>query len=375
MTAKKQSRFILSLGGVALPLLAAMPALAQCPPGFSNMNGRCDLTRECPYGMIKQGAQCVSTSACAADSRNLNGLCVKMTSSPDASSARSGDARTSAPATDQKQQASALVGASAGGKQRMGISRRPHYDFNGDGKTDVLSKSENDYFVGFLGPVVPRWGQSFVDTLLVHLEGWNVSATGDFDNDGKSDILWSRQDGVNIDYVVSLIDGTTILSSTLVASVPAEWQVVGTGDFDHDGKADLLWRNTTTGDTVVSLMNGASIQSSVFIGRIPLDWKIIGIGDFDGDGKADLLWQNPSTNDYVVSLMNGPAIASSTLIANVAVWSVAGIGDFDGDGKKDLLWYHAPTERLTISFMNGAAIANSVTLPFGATRPPRERRA
>ena len=40
------------------------------------------------------------------------------------------------------------------------------------------------------------------------------------------------------------------------------WKVVGTGDFDGDGKADIAWRNASSGEVYVWLMNATTLVSS-----------------------------------------------------------------------------------------------------------------
>jgi FG-GAP repeat len=42
-------------------------------------------------------------------------------------------------------------------------------------------------------------------------------------------------------------------------------------------------------------MNGTNILQSAVIGTASSDWKILGVGDFDGDGKSDVLWVNTKT--------------------------------------------------------------------------------
>ena len=44
--------------------------------------------------------------------------------------------------------------------------------------------------------------------------------------------------------------------------VRAPSSIVGTGDFDGDGKADLLWRDSASGITAVWLRNGAVLNAS-----------------------------------------------------------------------------------------------------------------
>src|SRR2546427_384453 len=96
-------------------------------------------------------------------------------------------------------------------------------------------------------------------------------------------------------------------------------------------------------------------------GGADLNWKIVGVGDFDGDGKADVLWRHAVTGETYVWFMNGLAIASSTPGFAVADpnWKVEGVGDFNGDGKADVLWRHALSGEVYVWLMNGAAIAAS----------------
>jgi hypothetical protein len=42
-------------------------------------------------------------------------------------------------------------------------------------------------------------------------------------------------------------------------------------------------------------------------------WQIKGIGDFNGDGKADILWQHAATGTLAVWLMDGATILSNAV--------------------------------------------------------------
>jgi hypothetical protein len=79
-------------------------------------------------------------------------------------------------------------------------------------------------------------------------------------------------------------------------------------DSDGDGKADILWRNQSTGQNWLWAMNGFDIKNSSSINTISLDWEIGGRGDVDGDGKSDIVWRNKVTGRNWVYLMDGANI-------------------------------------------------------------------
>src|SRR5438445_5398057 len=212
-------------------------------------------------------------------------------------------------------------------------------DFDGDCKSDVLwrnSATGEDYLWLMNGLTIATGG--FLTT--VGDPAWQLQATVDFDGDGKADILW--RNAVTGENYIWLMNGLTITSQGFVDSVDpvSGWQVQGVGDFDGDGRDDVLWRNLATGENYIWLMNGRTIASGGFLTQVGGQaWQVKGIGDFDGDGKADILWRNSSTGENSIWLMNGLMIASPGFLAPVGVqaWPVKGVGDFVGDGTADHL--------------------------------------
>src|SRR5260370_19049112 len=78
-------------------------------------------------------------------------------------------------------------------------------------------------------------------------------------------------------------------------------QIAGIGDFNGDGKADILWRNTSTGEIRVWLLNGTSLIGNGGLATLSKpNFQIAGVGAFNGDGKADILWRNTSTGEIRV---------------------------------------------------------------------------
>ncbi len=236
-----------------------------------------------------------------------------------------------------------------------GMSSAASGDFNGDGTSDIVWQDSTG--------LVDIWlmnGTAIANSGSPGNPGtaWTIQGVGDFNGDGKADILW--QNSITSQIVIWLMNGTAISTTGTPGSPGPDWSVQGIGDFNGDGMADIVWKSSSTGQVVIWLMNGTTITSSGIAGGPGGAWSIVGVGDFNGDHKSDLLWQNGLTGEVVVWLMNGTAIASTGSSGGPnSQWSVQGIGDFNGDGMSDILWLNATSGQSIVWLMNGAAIASS----------------
>jgi hypothetical protein len=70
----------------------------------------------------------------------------------------------------------------------------------------------------------------------------HVRARNDFNNDGRSDIVWRNSSGLFTEWQST---GSSFTPNVYAnGNVDPSWQMVGLADFNNDGDSDILWRNT-----------------------------------------------------------------------------------------------------------------------------------
>jgi hypothetical protein len=228
-------------------------------------------------------------------------------------------------------------------------------DLGGDGKTDIMWRKTGagvDKGAMFLWTMdgTGLSGSRYLDPIS---EDWQVQFMGDFNGDGKGDVLW-RNFGTGADagkLYIWMMDGPSVIGTGYTGSqADLGWRVDGVGDLNGDGKSDIVWRKTGAGvdpgAVFLWTMDGTALAGARYLDPISEDWQVVDLDDFNGDGKADILWRNMSdgsadAGQLYIWQMNGPTLMSGTgYTASQADlgWRVDGVGDLNGDGKSDIVW-------------------------------------
>lgn len=235
-------------------------------------------------------------------------------------------------------------------------------DFGGNGKTDLL-------FINDTTHDIQLWqmdGTSIAASASVGTVdaagGWDFAGAGDFSGDGKSDLLFINS--ANNGIAVWEMDGTMVTAASQVGTMDDGHHFAGLADFDGDGKTDVLTVNDATHDVNVRLMDGAQPTADATVGTINAagGWHLTQSGDFNGDGKADLLFLNDTTHGVAVWEMDGTTVMSNPQVGimNAAGgWHFEDVGDFNGDGKTDLLFLNDTTRGVAVWEMDGTTVMSN----------------
>jgi hypothetical protein len=205
-------------------------------------------------------------------------------------------------------------------------------DFNGDGKPDLVT-ADGTLLLG-------NWDGTFRlgTPLTVGNAILNSIAVADFNGDGKPDVLFTSSSDTNLHVFLGNGDGTFQSVLTNVGVTVSSFAVA---DVNGDGKPDVvsgigpaIWVFLGNGDGTF----GAGVQFST--NTLPTGLMLL--GDFNGDGKEDVALAGPGSGNVAgnvgIMLGDGAGNFQAPVTSAGAVNPQELIaGDFNGDGKLDLL--------------------------------------
>jgi hypothetical protein len=220
---------------------------------------------------------------------------------------------------------------------------QPTRDFDGDGKNDMIVRHTDGtlrmYRGNGAGGIIGGDG-SYIRIATSWGNMNEVFTPGDFDGDGNNDIIGVYSDGVLRLYpgngAGGLIGGYKVLAN----SWSNMHELLSPGDYNGDGKADIIGRYS---DGVLRLYPGDGAGSLIgSYTTLATQWnsmrELFSPGDFNGDGKADVIGVY---SDGVLRLY--PGNGNSPLGGYTALapqWGNMSLllspGDFNGDTHPDI---------------------------------------
>lgn len=212
------------------------------------------------------------------------------------------------------------------------------------------------------------------------------SVTGDFNGDGVDDLIVANAPGEAP--FIRIFDGRTgvdLVPSGILAFEPSFIGGIelATGDFNRDGKADIVVSAGFGGGPRVRIFDAAQFQTGADPVRSKLFADFYGIddpafrggsrtavGDLNGDGVADLIVAAGQGGGPRVSVYDGNTIAAGNpgvrpthMIPDFFAFeqglrngAVVGVGDVNADGRMDLVTAAGPGGAPRVAIFSGPSV-------------------
>ena len=202
---------------------------------------------------------------------------------------------------------------------------RSEWEVLGFSNATVLWRNINDNSVVTWS--IGRNGISKLTFLPSVPQEWKVNAFRDFNNDGIADIVWRDPQSERI--ALWRMDATSAgVAEIKFYNVPNDYRILAIADFNGDRRPDILFWNGKNGDVVTWQIKQDAVSfvldyvtnkdgSIVNIKDIEQKYSVEVSGDFNGDGKEDLLFRDRITGVTVVWTMDGSTIQNLKVLETV----------------------------------------------------------
>ncbi len=200
-------------------------------------------------------------------------------------------------------------------------------------------------------------------------------AVADFDGDGKPDMVSGCSDGTLNTQRNTSSSGALSFAPNAWANAGSSVEAVAVGDFDGDGKPDVV-SNYFTGGTFTVKRNNSSVGNISFESALsfnifnPTGGYGVAVADFDSDGKPDLVTANGQYD--VFRVFRNTSNGSSINFSHVNSYSTGAYaykvvcGDLNGDGKPDMAVTSGNGNNIDV-FLNTSTGPGSISFAAKAT--------
>ena len=175
-------------------------------------------------------------------------------------------------------------------------------DFNDDGLTDIVGQRSDGTWT-----VSTSTGTSFSPKLWAVLSIGQFGTVGDYNGDGRDDVAVRNPN--NGSWRVLASTGTSFTDLTFGGWDPTTpWSNARSGDFNSDGRSDLVGQRAD-GTWFVSTSTGSAFTTTAWA-LLPIS-QFATVGDFNADGRDDVAVRNQANGSWRVLASNGSAFASA----------------------------------------------------------------
>jgi hypothetical protein len=206
-------------------------------------------------------------------------------------------------------------------------------DLNGDGKADVVVSSTGAHNQGLV-LVFLNNGDGTLGSAVTYNVGQNNFgiALGDFNGDHKLDVAVVDFKSSMLNVMLNNGDGT--FQAPIATATTFDPQHLKLADFNGDGKLDAAVQGTKAVSVLLGNGDGTFTAKNYTVGQNPVD---LGSGDFNNDGKPDLVVSDGNGRALDVLLNRGDGTFGNALITSLTVTPLHfEVGDFNGDGNQDI---------------------------------------
>ena len=187
-------------------------------------------------------------------------------------------------------------------------------DFDGDGADDVMlfSRIRGEVEIwGLRGAAIARRSR-----LGGHTGAWSVAVAADTDGDGRGEFVWMDE----LDRTLERRDPAQT-AARILGRLGEGWRVIGAAHLDSGAAARLVVHNATTGATQAWAVDA---QGRMTVRELPSSLAprtFAGSGDYDGDGREDLVWVDPARGAITLWLSRDRAPVAVTVDRPLAAGS------------------------------------------------------
>ena len=194
---------------------------------------------------------------------------------------------------------------------------------------------------------------------------------GDFNNDARMDIIVSHSNSDTLSLLLGKLNHVFRRQTTLRTGHDSPPQALATGDFNNDTHSDILFLNSHTNSLGVFLGHTNGSFSAPIPSPTDSSPSLIAVGHLDNDVHLDVvvLYSNHSTIGIHLGNGNGSFVNHTTYsIGDHSQPKSVSVADFDNDGISDIIIvdYDVSNVLVFIGYGNGSfTVAKRIKIGYG----------